>query len=182
MCPSLHPKYLFYKTGMGRSPTRALWAPSWPVPPLSAAKGWLGPLCPWPSQAVHPPAAPPLPHPPQASGAGSRLGVLPALRDTPTPALPWGSPEGPARQRGAGAERQPGGGRGRPAREAGGGRQRGDRSDKPAAPRAAPTGPSGSQKPNSNIRRGEEWSGAGRGGGPTQAGGVLRTPCMVSLG
>lgn len=79
--------------GMGQSPTKAFRAPSWPH---RLPRGWLGPPCPLggPSQDPHQPAAPPLPHPPQAQGTRGRLGLPSVLRDSPHLSFALGEPGG----------------------------------------------------------------------------------------
>lgn len=158
---SLGPKYLFYKMGMGQSPKKPLPAPSWPVPPTSAAKGAFRASLPA-QRPLHPSAAPsPIPSPgPRGWG---QAGPLALLWDTATPALPSGSPKGPARQRGAGRAGA-GGGRGRPAR----GRRRETARRQGAIKRRLRwrplPGPAGSRKPNSSVRRRRQAAGRRAGG------------------
>ena len=146
---------------MGQSPKKPLPAPSWPVPPTSAAKGAFRASLPA-QRPLHPAAAPsPIPSPgPRGWG---QAGPPALLCGTPPPQL---CPRGAQRDRpasvepGAGA----GGGRGRPAR----GRQRETARRQGAIKRRLRgrplPGPAGSRKPNSSVRRRRQAAGRRAGG------------------
>lgn len=150
--PSLGPKCVFYKMGTGQSPTKVLLAPSWSVPPTSAAKGVVRTY-----RGVSTRLSPtPSPGPRDLRQASSLLCGTPppqlcprrVRRDQPASVEPSGSRVG-----------------GEAARL--GGRPAGDSAETGAISRrlrGGPSRPAGSQNPNSNIRRlGERRGRAGRG-------------------
>lgn len=144
--------------------------------PHRLPRGWLGPPCPLggPSQAPPPASSPTSPTP--SPGPRDERQAQPPLCSAGQPP-PQLCPGGALRDQPASVEpeREPGGGSGRPAWEAGGGRQHGDRRDKPAAPRAAPPAPLGHKKPELKH---PVLGGAGQGGKRgTHCGPTLLGPC-----